>query len=624
MWNDRETDVDLLGHNKLSETIISIMNEQDLRPLTIGVYGQWGVGKSSVLSLINAKFVDDEDTLCLTFNGWLFQGYEDTRSALMESVVSELMKKQPKDQKVLRLGKKLLKRIKWLKVAKLGGSLTLTALTGLPATALLGIPGFLKDAKDFFSPKEEPGETKVTVEKDSDDSFLKEAEDTVPGQINAFRKELKELIETSKVSRVVVLVDELDRCLPTSVIDILEAIRLFLFVEGTVFVLAADEQMIEYAVRKHYPDLPLSQADYTKHYLEKLVQIPIRVPSLNQFQTKNYIKLLLLQYELQSKKEKFTEILTALESSRTNPYENVDISAEFISSQLPGRDTQIQRSIMIAEQLGAILANELRGNPRNIKRFLNTIFLRLRVAIIYKIPDKVKLDALAKLLLLERFHDNEWGTIVNEVTSSSDGRSDLVKKLESIGSAGDANSAISSQKRTPEIQKELSDWGRLQPSLKDVDLRPYLFVSREKAVGFTSSDDMPHVLVPIYEVLVSGATVSMAAKEEDIKALNEEQASILHKYLVKASHTSSNWDTIPDALKGVQYLMKRLPTLEEAFVKIFDPIASKDIKTWMISNLGGMQTEKGKAAKKALLDRIVANTDTPSGIKKLAQQMYSK
>src|SRR5690606_1825753 len=141
-------------------------------------------------------------------------------------------------------------------------------------------------------------------------------EETVPGQIHAFREELRELIESSKITRLVVLVDELDRCLPTAVIDILEAIRLFLFVEGTVFVLAADEQMIEYAVRRHFPDLPVAQSEYTKHYLEKLVQVPIRVPSLNQLQTKNYVRFLLLQYELKNDKIKLKEISEAFEVSK--------------------------------------------------------------------------------------------------------------------------------------------------------------------------------------------------------------------------------------------------------------------------------------------------------------------
>ncbi|WP_448044260.1 Qat anti-phage system associated protein QatB [Bradyrhizobium liaoningense] len=65
-------------------------------------------------------------------------------------------------------------------------------------------------------------------------------------------------------------------CLPKTAIATLEAIRLFLFVERTAFVIGADELMIEYAVREHFPDLPPSSGpiSYARNYLEKLIQVP--------------------------------------------------------------------------------------------------------------------------------------------------------------------------------------------------------------------------------------------------------------------------------------------------------------------------------------------------------------
>src|SRR5690606_32344771 len=133
------------------------------------------------------------------------------------------------------------------------------------------------------------------------------------------------LIETSKVDQVVILVDDLDRCLPKSVIEILEAIRLFLFVEGTTFVISADERMIEYAVREHFPNLPASYNDYTKNYLEKLIQIPIRIPFLNQLQTGNYIKFLMLQNHLKNDFNELKRIYLEFISKRKTPYENTDL-----------------------------------------------------------------------------------------------------------------------------------------------------------------------------------------------------------------------------------------------------------------------------------------------------------
>jgi predicted KAP-like P-loop ATPase len=63
--------------------------------VTIGVHGDWGAGKSSVLEMIEAGFADKDDVLCLKFNGWRFQGFEDAKIALIEGIVTGLVEKRP-------------------------------------------------------------------------------------------------------------------------------------------------------------------------------------------------------------------------------------------------------------------------------------------------------------------------------------------------------------------------------------------------------------------------------------------------------------------------------------------------------------------------------------------------
>ena len=74
----------------------------------------------------------------------------------------------------------------------------------------------------------------------------------------------------------------LDRALPATAIAILEAIRLFLLVPRTAFVIGADEIMIEYAVRGYFPDLPpsIGLVPNAQSYLEKPIQVPFRIPAL--------------------------------------------------------------------------------------------------------------------------------------------------------------------------------------------------------------------------------------------------------------------------------------------------------------------------------------------------------
>lgn len=70
------SNIDLLVWD-ITQTVIKIINENHLRPLTIGVYGDWGMGKSSILSLLQLRIAAEKNleiskTHCIEFNGWLF------------------------------------------------------------------------------------------------------------------------------------------------------------------------------------------------------------------------------------------------------------------------------------------------------------------------------------------------------------------------------------------------------------------------------------------------------------------------------------------------------------------------------------------------------------------------
>ncbi len=86
-------------------------------------------------------------------------------------------------------------------------------------------------------------------------SVAKTTEDTSSNKEFAeFEENFAELLEDAKIDKLVVLIDDLDRCLPDVAINTLEAVRLFMFTEKIAFVIAADESMIRYAVKKHFPD----------------------------------------------------------------------------------------------------------------------------------------------------------------------------------------------------------------------------------------------------------------------------------------------------------------------------------------------------------------------------------
>src|SRR3954451_16798009 len=93
--SDNETKVDLLNYEAIAKTIVQLLRERPDHPITIGVHGDWGAGKSSVLEMVEAGLEQQEKVLCLKFNGWRFQGFEDAKIALIEGIVTGLLEKRP-------------------------------------------------------------------------------------------------------------------------------------------------------------------------------------------------------------------------------------------------------------------------------------------------------------------------------------------------------------------------------------------------------------------------------------------------------------------------------------------------------------------------------------------------
>ena len=94
MWNDIDTCIDLIDFNHLVNAVKRIIENDDLIPCTIGIFGDWGSGKSSLMRMVEESYQGDEEILTVKFNGWLFEGYEDAKSVLMGTILEEITSKQ--------------------------------------------------------------------------------------------------------------------------------------------------------------------------------------------------------------------------------------------------------------------------------------------------------------------------------------------------------------------------------------------------------------------------------------------------------------------------------------------------------------------------------------------------
>lgn len=127
------------------------------------------------------------------------------------------------------------------------------ATTATTGGASLIIPMVLSAFKDH---QDDLGEllTGDKAEQFLKDTLNAEDEEKKYEVVREFRKDFKDLIDKSKQGKIVVLIDDLDRCLPHHIIENLEAIKLYLNVPKTAFVIAADSYIITNAIKSEYKE----------------------------------------------------------------------------------------------------------------------------------------------------------------------------------------------------------------------------------------------------------------------------------------------------------------------------------------------------------------------------------
>jgi len=324
MWADNETDVDLLGFDYLVDALEVVLTDETLYPITVGVLGVWGSGKTSLMAMAGEHLKRSDEHLCVTFSPWRFESYDDVKTALMATVLRAVAARinvqvEAAEQAGEELDQGRLERTKqrlvnlWGRLQRFSG--VVPQLAGAGATAA-GLPpeigtlaGTLIDAAAQQAPA--PGEQHEEAPTPAGEAVR---EYTSAAE---FRREFRELIrEIDGLKAVMVFVDDLDRCLPETIIETLEAIRLFLHVPKTAYVLAAHPAIVEAAVAYRYEGNREGDADLGRDYLEKIVQLPIAVPPLSEPEVETYINLLFAQRHLGDDSDDFAKVRGAASKVR--------------------------------------------------------------------------------------------------------------------------------------------------------------------------------------------------------------------------------------------------------------------------------------------------------------------
>lgn len=510
MWSDNEAVVDLLNVQHLVGAVLRVVKDDRLDPVTVGVYGDWGSGKSSVIHLLRERIAAEPDLLAVYFNGWRFEGYEDAKAALASTILEQIQEEaeQPTGGKLAKVKTTVVDAVKafWGRIDTLrlgkhalavganasiaAGAVALGATAAAPVTVAALVAAVL--ASLAASGKNIDGEQLAELIKAREAADAKEQRDTHVS-VRDFHKAFGELVQQLGVKRLVVIVDDLDRCLPHNVIETLEAIRLFLSAPKTAFVIAAEEGLIRDAVASRFSESPATagldgrpRASVGARYLEKLIQVPVRVPPLSRSDLHGYLNLLFAE-QREADAATFAQLCERVRGASS--YDAVSFHAGN-AKELLGREVsdELRSDFLLAEQIAPVLALCAEGNPRQTKRFLNALVLRVQMSE----DRKVVLDRAiaAKMLLLEYFLPEMFRSLALEA-AGHEGRAATLAALETevrgeardsaaAPRAGGAVGTFAAQASAMLDNERFRTWLRADPALGAVDLRPYVYFANER------------------------------------------------------------------------------------------------------------------------------------------------
>jgi hypothetical protein len=347
--------------------------------------------------------------------------------------------------------------------------------------------------------------------------------------VRSFRKDFEKLLKDSDIRLLVVLIDDLDRCSPERIIDNLEAIKLFLNVENTAFVIGADPRIVRHAIAHRYREVApnpstVGEEDANERlvddYLEKLIQIPFSLPRLSRSEIETYVTLLFCQRDLTPAlyKQCVTSCVNERGKDRYSAFGfnrvQAAIKPEIMSEPL-------QQALTLCAGVAEMLTECLNGNPRQVKRFLNAFFLRRKLSQVAKM-EGIRDDVLFKLMLLEYSAPKRFQELYQWQTAAR-GFPNQLKQLEAEAAPPKTDEEEETPEPVPDTWKVASvlRWARMEPKLTGIDLSDYFWLVRDR-LGSTLSNLS---LVPLHVRRLFNALLGpghrVAAKEAAKLETNE-------------------------------------------------------------------------------------------------------
>jgi len=244
-----EVEQDSLDFKVYSEVITEAILETPT-PFTVGIFGEWGQGKTSLMQFIQKEVLiqkkEEEKVISVFFNAWKFENDDHPLLDLCTAIEKDIQRNRHHFEENIILN--ILDYVKYLKYAI----------------------GNIKLELKIYEHKN------TNIEEIIENQLLSQS---TYFQIFELLKGLEKILEEENF-RIIIFIDDLDKCTQENAIKLLENINFVLDLKGLSFVLGVDRKIIEnYLENRYINKFNLSNKNTGKMYLDKMIQLPFYLPS---------------------------------------------------------------------------------------------------------------------------------------------------------------------------------------------------------------------------------------------------------------------------------------------------------------------------------------------------------